>query len=1068
MDTAREALEKCPELKLVHVATFSGTNPPAYHPSPAVSTHKVSLDGYRRASREIMSVVKRMCPTMSKVSIDEAYLDVTSMVREQIINDFSRGVLEWASDSLFNSTQSDESELPLPTPAVRWIHLSRKGKEKEPIASESNGLATEYGVLVGNVSQMTVGWQDLQLRYAAKISNNIRNTIFQELGYTTSAGIAHNKFLAKIGSGLNKPNKQSVFLQAQVAEFMNAFSISSIPMLGGKLGHLVETAFNAQTAGDLMDYTLEQLSIKLGQDSAMLVYNRCRGIDNSPVIDKNEPQSLSATKNFNRYPVHHLEKLDRWILMNSMDLWMRVLEEWEMRKRWPRSLTMSYSTVGRMPRSKTVAFPSRHTHGMQDSPDTVVNAVRVCIAAIIAGEKDAAGGEVRSQQNGSLFPLIGFSLTAKSFQREVASASMMEKWLSKSRTEKDTAASATGGADETANVAMDVVDQEAGDNGYDESIAEGQPQELNVQSAFSLRSSDKQAVDHHPVGGIENGAWNSSIGVPNQQQALVQGQVQQAWSANQIEYTQGYGNTNPNVDDDDFEEEYESYSDEDEQDEVYSDSASPSSASTPPLDRTPHHMYAGNAGIAAAAAAAQYAGHMYGGAGHPMSVMYESDANTVPPPLDPPRSTNAGAAGMGCEYDSSDSEMSFLRTPQESGTEGGEEGEEGEYEEGEYEEGEDYEEEEEDGDEDSDEEMDDDDGQGAQGAATKVNVNTVSQPGGYHITTSYGDNGNVAQQSYMAEYGQAGSSAGSKGKQVARGDEYDYGPPSRATTSSSRARASVYIQSNVDMDSAARYGEGYKHMDIDKQDDGSLVVATSEEARRNSDGFMPALISATRRKREIQIFQFQNTVDAPDNAISGLQASAVGPPRPGGSNATGKSSSRTSSNRHSRNSSVAGGSAMMGEASFVGAVRTRLEETGAAIAEEGSSSAESEAGEGDAAAMEGVDLVLDIAVNAMMESMSASQAVMQIRCPQCPGTAPAVSSQEWETHRDWHMARQLQERELRHDQVAQHIQQAFVHVDADRPAVKRARHGDQAAESPPSSSSPSSKRRQQTIGEVWK
>ncbi|KAJ2525595.1 hypothetical protein EV175_007737, partial [Coemansia sp. RSA 1933] len=136
------------------------------------------------------------------------------------------------------------------------------------------------------------------------------------------------------------------------------------------------------------------------------------------------------------------------------------------------------------------------------------------------------------------------------------------------------------------------------------------------------------------------------------QQALVQGQVQQAWSANQIEYAQGYGNTNPNVDDDDFEEEYESYSDEDDQDEVYSDSASPSSASTPPLDRAPHHMYAGNAGIAAAAAAAQYAGHIYGGAGHPMSVMYESDANTVPPPLDPPRSANAGAAGMGCEYDS--------------------------------------------------------------------------------------------------------------------------------------------------------------------------------------------------------------------------------------------------------------------------------------------------------------------------------------------------------------------------------------------------------------------------------
>ncbi|KAJ2496541.1 hypothetical protein IWW47_003779 [Coemansia sp. RSA 2052] len=120
-------------------------------------------------------------------------------------------------------------------------------------------------------------------------------------------------------------------------------------------------------------------------------------------------------------------------------------------------------------------------------------------------------------------------------------------------------------------------------------------------------------------------------------------------------------------------------------------------------------------------------------------------------------------------------------------------------------------------------------------------------------------------------------------------------------------------------------------------------------------------------------------------------------------------------------------------------------------------------------------MVLDIAVNAMMESISTSQAVMQIRCPKCPETEPTISSQEWETHRDWHIARHLQEKELRHDTVAQQLQRAFPvgssgqysgsgsggssgggDSESPRPVSKKARlDGEQ-------------KRKQRTIGEAWK
>ncbi|KAJ2451938.1 N-acetyltransferase eso1, partial [Coemansia sp. RSA 2424] len=378
-----------------------------------------------------MDVIRRLCPTMSKASIDEAFLDVSEIVRDTILLDLERGQLEWASseeaawanDALLRSDAIAEPALMLPVPVVRWITASRKGKEREPVNGPLPG-ATDFGILVGDAPPVSYNWGDLQLKYAAKFASHVRSVVFQELGYQCSAGIAHNKLLAKIGSALNKPNVQTVFLQSQVEAFMYTFPLSSLPSLGGKLGALVEAAFDARTAGDIMHYTVEQLAFKLGQDQALLVFNKCRAIDNSEVADKSEPQSLSSTKNFMRYPISSLAKLERWISMNGTDLWMRTSEEWELRKRWPRSLTIGYTTNGMTTRSRTVPFPSRHVPSMRHSPDAIVIAARACLAKIAAGDGIGHGGS-----GAGLFPLISLSLTAKAFQRELANVAMMEKWL---------------------------------------------------------------------------------------------------------------------------------------------------------------------------------------------------------------------------------------------------------------------------------------------------------------------------------------------------------------------------------------------------------------------------------------------------------------------------------------------------------------------------------------------------------------------------------------------------------------------------------------------------------------
>lgn len=51
---------------------------------------------------------------------------------------------------------------------------------------------------------------DIKLLIGSSIVNEIRAAVKAQTGYECSAGIAHNKILAKLVCGMNKPNKQTI------------------------------------------------------------------------------------------------------------------------------------------------------------------------------------------------------------------------------------------------------------------------------------------------------------------------------------------------------------------------------------------------------------------------------------------------------------------------------------------------------------------------------------------------------------------------------------------------------------------------------------------------------------------------------------------------------------------------------------------------------------------------------------------------------------------------------------------------------------------------------------------
>lgn len=71
-------------------------------------------------------------------------------------------------------------------------------------------------------------WEDAAMMIAATLSRDIRQAVFDELGYTCSAGVSINKTLSKLCSGLNKPNNQTILHSTAIDSFMYTLPFQKI------------------------------------------------------------------------------------------------------------------------------------------------------------------------------------------------------------------------------------------------------------------------------------------------------------------------------------------------------------------------------------------------------------------------------------------------------------------------------------------------------------------------------------------------------------------------------------------------------------------------------------------------------------------------------------------------------------------------------------------------------------------------------------------------------------------------------------------------------------------------
>jgi DNA polymerase-4 len=131
---------------------------------------------------------------------------------------------------------------------------------------------------------------------ATKVARTIRQQIFEELNLTASAGVAPNKFLAKIASDWRKPNGQFVIQPAEIDAFLTPLPVGRIPGVGKVMEKKLD-GFGIRTVGDLRSWDTEKLVALFGRYGTRL-YGLARGIDENPVVPNRPTQSISAEDTF--------------------------------------------------------------------------------------------------------------------------------------------------------------------------------------------------------------------------------------------------------------------------------------------------------------------------------------------------------------------------------------------------------------------------------------------------------------------------------------------------------------------------------------------------------------------------------------------------------------------------------------------------------------------------------------------------------------------------------------------------------------------------------------------------
>jgi len=136
----------------------------------------------------------------------------------------------------------------------------------------------------------------IELPSATLIAKKIREKIKEKTRLTASAGVAHNKFLAKVASALNKPDGLAVILPEDAEKFLEDLAIGEFHGIGDATESKMKS-LGIHTGNDLKKWSEIDLVNEFGKNGRYY-YRIVRGIDNRQVKTHRIRKSIGKERTF--------------------------------------------------------------------------------------------------------------------------------------------------------------------------------------------------------------------------------------------------------------------------------------------------------------------------------------------------------------------------------------------------------------------------------------------------------------------------------------------------------------------------------------------------------------------------------------------------------------------------------------------------------------------------------------------------------------------------------------------------------------------------------------------------
>lgn len=131
---------------------------------------------------------------------------------------------------------------------------------------------------------------------AYKWAHELRMRIIQETGLPISFGLSVNKTVAKIATGVAKPNGEKHVPFSMVRSFLNPLPVNKIPMIGAKTTEVLHNnkIFTIEELSNLSRLEVEKMLGNYG----VIIWKKANGVDHSPIVSNQERKSISSEETF--------------------------------------------------------------------------------------------------------------------------------------------------------------------------------------------------------------------------------------------------------------------------------------------------------------------------------------------------------------------------------------------------------------------------------------------------------------------------------------------------------------------------------------------------------------------------------------------------------------------------------------------------------------------------------------------------------------------------------------------------------------------------------------------------